>query len=104
MNRLRPPICAIALAVASFAAFAQGPAPAAYGFERGYPTTETSVRARDDADFQRAMTAYRYWYPTVSVEGIFNGNRSLGIEDGKAWGIAAASPRQIGLTLNSDTP
>jgi hypothetical protein len=84
--------------------WAQGSAPAGYTFERGYPSGDTSQRARDDADFQRAMTAYRFWYPTVSVEGIFNGNRALGIEDGKAWGISAASPRQIGLTLNSDTP
>jgi len=40
----------------------------------------------------------------VSVEGIFNGNRSVGIEDGKQWGIAATGPRQVGFTLNSDTP
>jgi hypothetical protein len=78
--------------------------PASYVFERGYPTPETTQRARDDADFQRAMTAYRFWYPTVSVEGIFNGNRELGINDGEARGIAAAGPRQIGFTLNSDTP
>ena len=50
------------------------------------------------------MVAYRFWYPTVSAEGIFNGNRELGIKDGEAWGIAAAGPRQIGFTLNSDTP
>jgi hypothetical protein len=35
-----------------------------YTFERGYPTPETSQRARDDADFQRAVIAYRFWYPT----------------------------------------
>ena len=50
------------------------------------------------------MVAYRFWYPTVSAEGIFNGNREFGIKDGEAWGIAAAGPRQIGFTLNSDTP
>lgn len=75
-----------------------------YVFERGYPTADAAQRARDDADFQRAMTAYRFWYPTVSVEGIFNGNRTVGIEDGKGWGIAAAGPRAVGFTLNSDTP
>ena len=73
-------------------------------FVRGYPTAVTTQHAREDTDFQRAVTAYRFWYPTVSTEGIFDGNRSVGIEDGKAWGIAAAGPRQVGFTLNSDTP
>ena len=89
--------------VASFAsgspALAQGAGPgAAYNFERGFPAGDTAQRARDDADLQRAITAYRFWYPTVSNEGIFNGNRSVGIEDGKAWGIAAAGPRQLGFS------
>ncbi|MFK0273256.1 DUF1254 domain-containing protein [Ensifer sp. NPDC090286] len=75
-----------------------------YTFEQGYPTAETSAKAYDDADLQRAMTAYRFWYPTVSVEGIFNGNRSIGINDNEAMGAAAAGPRQVGFTLNSDTP
>jgi hypothetical protein len=75
-----------------------------YKFNLGYPTPETSHRARDEADFQRAMTAYRFWYPSVSVEGIFNGNREVGIKDGEAMGIAAAGPRAVGFTLNSDTP
>src|SRR5262245_24254329 len=74
------------------------------GFQRGYPNAQTSQRARDDADYQRAMVAYRFWYPTVSVEGIFNGNREAGTEDGKAWGFLAAGPRHVGFTLNSDTP
>ena len=71
--------------------------PAAYVFERGYPLADTSKRARDDADLQRAITAYRFWYPTVSVEGIFNGNREAGLKDGEKMGIAAAGPRQVGL-------
>ena len=61
-------------------------------------------RARDDADFQRAIIAYRFWYPTVSTEGIFNGARSAGIQDGKAISIAAAGPKQVAFTANSDTP
>ncbi len=77
---------------------------ATYRFSQGYPTAETSVKARDDGDLQRALTAYRFWYPTVSVEGIFNGNRSVGIDDNQAIGGAAAGPRQVGFTLNSDTP
>ncbi|WP_199196968.1 DUF1254 domain-containing protein [Achromobacter sp. MYb9] len=76
----------------------------AYKFERGYPTSATSQHVRSDQLLQRALVAYRYWYPTVSMEGVFNGNRAVGIEDGKQWGIAAAGPRQVGFTLNSDTP
>jgi hypothetical protein len=75
-----------------------------YTFERGFPSGDISQRARDDADFQRAIIAYRFWYPTVSTEGIFNGNREAGLKDGEAMGIAAAGPRQVGFTLNSDTP
>lgn len=77
---------------------------AAYVFEQGYPTAATSKKAQDDADYQRAITAYRFWYPTVSVEGIFNGNREAGLKDNEALGAAAAGPRQVGFTLNSDTP
>lgn len=77
---------------------------ARYPFQGGYPTPEASAEARQDRLLQTALVAYRFWYPTVSVEGIFQGNRSLGIEDGKAWGYAAAGPRQVALTLNSDTP
>lgn len=81
-----------------------GAEDAAYVFEQGYPTAVTSRKARDDADYQRAITAYRFWYPTVSVEGIFNGNREAGLKDNEALGAAAAGPRQVGFTLNSDTP
>ncbi len=93
---------AFGLAAPAWAHNASAKAP--YEFVQGYPTQDASRRARDDADFQRAVTAYRFWYPTVSVEGIFNGNRALGIADNEAVGIAAAGPRQVGFTLNSDTP
>lgn len=90
-------------------ALAQNAAPAARaprqpGFVRGYPTTQTSRAARDAADIQRAVTAYRFWYPTVSMEGIFNGNRQVGVEDNRTMAIASTGPRQVGFTLNSDTP
>src|SRR5262245_23586060 len=81
---------------------AQNLAP--YKFELGYPIADTSKRAQSDADYQRAIVAYRFWYPTVSVEGIFNGNREAGLADNSALGAAAAGPRQVGFTLNSDTP
>lgn len=79
-------------------------ATSGYPFEKGYPTAQASAQAHADADFQRAIVAYRFWYPAVSVEGIFNGNRAAGLDDNKAIGAAAAGPRQVGFTLNSDTP
>src|ERR1700744_2326062 len=75
-----------------------------YAFELGYPTPPSGSQARDDADYERATVAYRFWYPAVSVEGIFNGNRAVGIDDNKAISAGAAGPRQGGFTLNSDTP
>jgi hypothetical protein len=102
---IRLAVTLAASASASASASAQDARPTApYVFERGYPTPDTTQRARDDADFERAVTAYRFWYPAVSAEGIFNGNRAVGIEDNEAMGIAAAGPRQVGFTLNSDTP
>ncbi|MCZ8391398.1 DUF1254 domain-containing protein [Achromobacter xylosoxidans] len=94
-------VAGIALACAATAQAHDAPA---YRFERGYPTPATSQQVRTDQTLQRALVAYRYWYPTVSMEGIFNGNRAVGIDDGQQWGIAAAGPRQVGFTLNSDTP
>jgi hypothetical protein len=75
-----------------------------YAFNQGYPTIDTVKQAIDDTDYQRAVQAYRFWYPTVSAEGIFQGNRAIGINDNLNGGYLAATPRQIGFTLNSDTP
>jgi hypothetical protein len=41
-------------------------------FKGGFPPPDEAQEARDEAGFQRAVTAYRFWYPTVSCEGIFN--------------------------------
>jgi hypothetical protein len=88
----------------SASAQAQSQDAASYVFSGGYPTEAASARARDDTDYSRALVAYRFWYPAVSAEGIFNGNRAAGNEDNKGMAAMAAGPRQIGFTLNSDTP
>jgi hypothetical protein len=75
-----------------------------YAFAQGFPTDDGAKKATDDADFGRAVQAYRFWYPTVSNEGIFQGNRDIGIHENVAGGFLAAGPRQVGFTLNSDTP
>lgn len=102
MSRVLFTIVGLTLALATSSHAQNG--SSAYSLERGFPTSEAAQAARDDADFQRAVTAYRFWYPTVSAEGIFNGNREIGIEDNRAIGIAATSPSTLAFTANSDTP
>ena len=80
------------------------PTSSGYAFSQGYPTDDGAKKALDDSDFSRAVQAYRFWYPTVSNEGIFQGNRDLGFQDNVAGGMTAAVPIQVGFTLNSDTP
>jgi hypothetical protein len=75
-----------------------------YRFERGFPTPEATQQARDDADYQRALTAYRFWYPTVSIEGFFRGAEEACLADGQSLFVLAAGPRFVCLTPNSDTP
>jgi hypothetical protein len=97
--RTRLILPAAALLIAALA-LAEEPAP----FKGGFPTPDEAKKARDDADYQRAITAYRFWYPTVSCEGIFHGNRELGLKDNEDMSIMAAGPRQVVFTANSDTP
>jgi hypothetical protein len=74
------------------------------GCRGGFPTPEASQKARDAEDFERAVTAYRFWYPTVSCEGIFNGGRELGMNVNEDMMILSAGPRHVVFTANSDTP
>jgi hypothetical protein len=73
-------------------------------FEHGYPTTDTAQRVRNDADFQRAVTAYRFWYPTVSGEGILTGFRNAGMNENEHLMIQNTKPHHVFFTPNSDTP
>src|ERR1700722_4797703 len=75
-----------------------------YTFELGYPTPETIQRAYDEADLNRAIQAYRYFYPTVSMLAIWKGNESVGVFGNKGALLMEGSPRQLVFTPNSDTP
>lgn len=70
----------------------------------GFPSQKVIQESREEQDFNRAVTAYRFWYPTVSAEAIFNGNREIGIKDNQNIAILTTEPHHIGFTLNSDTP
>ncbi len=75
-----------------------------YEFRNGYPTPETAQRVQDEQDYQRAVQSYRFFYPTVSMEGTFQGTRDAGAEDNKGATILAGGPRHVLFTGNSDTP
>lgn len=92
----------LVLCVAPLARAAEPAHP--YDFERGYPSTTSGEQARDDADVARAVVAYRFWYPTVSIEGVMAGTRASGATDGTSFMYLAASPLQTVFTANSDTP
>lgn len=87
--------------------FAQDKRPAdktPYKFAAGFPTPEATQRARDDVDYQRALTAYRFWYPTVSMEGLFHGSREAGMRENQSMLLLVGTPSMVVLTANSDTP
>jgi hypothetical protein len=68
-----------------------------YTFERGYPTMETAQKAYDDADLNRGIQAYRFFYPTVSGAGICKSNSAVGLVDNQTFGLINSKPC-------SDTP
>lgn len=75
-----------------------------YAFEIGHPTADTAQRAYDDADLDRAIQAYKFFYPTVSGAAIVKGNEQIGLVPNKVFGILDCAPEQLVFTANSDTP
>src|ERR1700759_4285265 len=75
-----------------------------YDFEGGFPTPETIRKAYDDADLIRAVEAYKFFFPSVSIAGTWKGNLAAGLTPNRAFLIMQGSPRQVVLTPNSDTP
>jgi hypothetical protein len=81
-----------------------GQAVTEQGFAGGFPVAETIDRVYDESDLNRAIQAYRFFYPTVSGAAVVRGNRAAGLVDNKVFGILDTTPQQVGFTLNSDTP
>src|ERR1700761_7585487 len=76
----------------------------AYIFDGGFPTPETIRKAYDDADLNRAVQAYRFFYPTVSFMGTWKGNLNGGVVPNKVFALLEGTPEQLVFTPNSDTP
>jgi hypothetical protein len=75
-----------------------------YRFEGGYPSEDTTKRAYDDADLNAAITAYKFFYPTVSILATWKGNVAAGLTANNQFMIMEGSPKQFVFTPNSDTP
>jgi len=72
-----------------------------YTFQGGFPTPETIRKAYDDADLNRAILCYRFFYPNVSMAALF---RRFDKVDNKEFHIVEAGPQHVLFTANSDTP
>ncbi|MDX2088754.1 MAG: DUF1254 domain-containing protein [Kofleriaceae bacterium] len=75
-----------------------------HALDLDYPAQSELRSLHEDQLLLTAVQAYRFFYPSVSAEAIFNGAREAGIEDGKALMLLAAGPRHLVFTANSDTP
>jgi hypothetical protein len=75
-----------------------------YEFKGGFPTPETVQKAYDDAYLSRAIEAYKFFYPTVSIVGTWTGNIHAGMIPNKVLLLMRGSPAQVVFTPNSDTP
>jgi hypothetical protein len=70
----------------------------------GFPARDESRRRYDQADLNRAIEAYRFFYPTVSGAAILRGHADAGIVDNKVFGVMDSNPRHVGFTYDSDSP
>jgi len=76
----------------------------AYTFDRSFPSGDTASKAYDDADLNTAITAYKFFYPTVSIAATWKGNAAAGLTTNNQFIILEGSPKQFVFTPNSDTP
>ncbi|MFJ4686819.1 DUF1254 domain-containing protein [Streptomyces sp. NPDC088789] len=73
-------------------------------FRGGFPVADSAARSFDATDARRAVEAYRFFYPVVSMEAILRGTRATGARDNVSAPVLVARPHHVGFTLNSDTP
>jgi len=70
----------------------------------GGPTLGTAQLLYDEADLNRAIQTYKFFYPNISTAGLASPFQSFGPIDNNAFYILSGSPKQILFTPNSDTP
>jgi len=60
--------------------------------------------ACDEADLNRAIEAYCFFYPSVSIEGMFAAFEEFAPINNKTFFFLEGKPNQILFTPNSHTP
>jgi hypothetical protein len=75
-----------------------------FTFEGGFPTPETVRWAYDAADMNRAVQAYRFFYPTVSGAALFKGTQDVGVVPNELFAVLDTRPRHLLFTPSSDSP
>lgn len=75
-----------------------------YVFRGGFPTPEATHNAYLDSDLNRAIEAYKFFYPTVSFSAGFAALEKAGIKVNGGGILLEGSPKQLVFTPNSDTP
>ena len=75
-----------------------------YAFKGGFPTPETIAKAYDDLDMNRAVQAYRFFYPTVSGAAVVKGWRDAGLLPNRIFGVLETQPRHVSFTPHPDAP
>ncbi|GAB08823.1 hypothetical protein GOARA_021_00600 [Gordonia araii NBRC 100433] len=68
------------------------------------PTSADILRIRREALLNRAIEAYKFFYPTVSQQMNFEALVKYGAPANVGWLIQLSSPQSVSLTQNSDTP
>lgn len=75
-----------------------------YQFHNGYPTDATVQRVYDDIDLNRALQAYRFFYPSVSFFALWKNSLASGVVPNRVFNQIQSTPRRLAFTPNADTP
>ena len=82
-----------------------GPLSFTHGFKTGYPTDATVRKLYDELDFQRAVQAYIWAVPMISMaQWRWSHENELGAKNGEIVVIESYKDRLGGLTYNATTP
>lgn len=66
-------------------------------FVGGYPRAETVRRAYDAADLNRAVSAYRFFYPSVSIMATWIGNMNAGTVANEVFALLEGNTEAAGV-------
>ena len=98
-------VAVLASALAAISSQAQTAQSSPYGFERSYPAVGMVDRVHDASALRRAIEAYKFFYPTVSSEALWQELLAAGAKINDRSLIMLSTPRQVfPTTADSDTP